>query len=302
MEKAKIIHISLVLVIVILFLLPFLLPPGTLIVSASSSDLQAPVLQAPAAYVEDVEDYFPIDVGREWAYKVTFGEVDPMLYREIDWPMPDKTITTSSRITIISIFNKENNFLKLKVERQAATQGPLSWPIGVKLAVLQDDSGLFEDQKEMFWAIKESEGFATAQVSTYSPDEFMPDTPNSDIPRGEGTAARILFFRPNNFGHSKYFGDSVEETGFLGTDKDVPGYIGVPCMHFQRQVNVSKVAGKHGRTPSAQERDFIEDMWFAKGIGLVRLEQRVKDKYSGSWEPSMTWTLIPEGSGEKVTY
>lgn len=57
----------------------------------------------------------------------------------------------------------------------------------------------------------------------------------------------------------------------------------IPCLHFQRVVTLSD--DEEGENESSIGKDFTEDTWFAKGVGLIRLEQRVEGIIS------MTWTL-----------
>lgn len=50
-------------------------------------------------------------------------------------------------------------------------------------------------------------------------------------------------------------------------------------LHFVRTVE------PRDQITAYMHNGFIEDTWFAKGFGLVRLEQRINGKIS------MTWTL-----------
>jgi len=286
MEKAKIILVALVLVTALL------LPSCVTGVAASSSDLQVSVPQAPAAYIEDVADYFPIDVGREWTYKVTFGEANPLFYQEVFWSLSGDKSVHDRAIRWIDSSPGEEGLLKMKIERQAVTQGPLSWPIGVKLVILKDELKLFKNQKEIFWAITKDGGFFALQITTYSPESFQLSGSYQSIPIGDGVSKKIAFFdaKPDT---SKNIEDSPDELYFKGVETNLIGYGGISCLHFQRQVALSTIAQKYyNLSPQPEEKDFTEDIWFAKGIGLVRLEQMVKNKSSEAWEPSMTWTLV----------
>jgi len=44
-----------------------------------------------------------------------------------------------------------------------------------------------------------------------------------------------------------------------------------------------KKLGDEDETGYTLNKDFTEDTWFAKGIGLVRLEQKVEGKSSMTW-------------------
>ena len=56
-----------------------------------------------------------------------------------------------------------------------------------------------------------------------------------------------------------------------------------PLLHFLRSV---EAPDKDDAESSELDRAFTEDYWFAKGKGLVRLEQKVEGKRS------MVWTLV----------
>ena len=51
--------------------------------------------------------------------------------------------------------------------RAADNQGPLQYPVGVGIEVLQDSLGIYEDHKEIFWAISPNADFETTQLITY---------------------------------------------------------------------------------------------------------------------------------------
>ncbi|MFH1073730.1 MAG: hypothetical protein V1752_01450, partial [Candidatus Firestonebacteria bacterium] len=73
--------------------------------------------------------------------------------------------------------------------------------------------------------------------------------------------------------------DSPDILYFKGIETNLPGYEGKSCAHFQRIARLSKTSYP------GFNKDFTEDMWWLKGTGLVRLEQKVEGK------TSMVWTL-----------
>ena len=70
---------------------------------------------------------------------------------------------------------------------------------------------------------------------------------------------------------------------FVGVDTNVPGYQGLNCLHFTRQVSAKEISG--GENPDYLDKGFAEDTWFAKDKGLVRFEQKIDG------QTSMVWTL-----------
>ncbi len=69
---------------------------------------------------------------------------------------------------------------------------------------------------------------------------------------------------------------------FEGPDVNVESYAGQALLHYIRRVE-----GANGeQSESELDRAFAEEMWYAKGKGLVHLVQKIRGK------TSMTWTLI----------
>ncbi len=72
---------------------------------------------------------------------------------------------------------------------------------------------------------------------------------------------------------------------FKGIEKRVAFTKAAPLLHFIRSVDGNiKDRGERSYLDSA----FTEDLWFAKGKGLVRLERKVEG------QTSMVWTLVEE--------
>lgn len=66
-----------------------------------------------------------------------------------------------------------------------------------------------------------------------------------------------------------------QDLQFLGQEN----YNGVPCLVFLRTVYPGETTSSH------LDKGFTEQLWFGKGKGLVRLEQKIDG------QKSMTWTL-----------
>jgi len=229
-------------------------------------------------------DYFPMDTGREWTYKIKIGEVEPLIYKEMAWPMGGMKVTYSTRgrfLPLVSEKSPPDTFiLKMKVKGSAKEQGPLQYPIGVELETQKDELGIFYEHKKIFWAVI-PEKFMVNQIVTYPSTAIGAPTGSWGMgASGEGNSLRIIFFIGNpgtNIGLVGKTGDQpTDALEFIGTDDNVPQYKGKTCLHFRRIVKSSEKVSFSG---------FSEDMWFMKNKGLVRLEQKIAGKVS------MTWTL-----------
>lgn len=60
---------------------------------------------------------------------------------------------------------------------------------------------------------------------------------------------------------------------------------GTPCLHFIRTVKGGEMDPRVPDTPESRYlgSGFTEDTWFAKGKGLIGLEQKVNGKTSMTW-------------------
>ncbi len=246
-----------------------------------------------------LSDYFPIDTGREWTYKITIGQTEPIYYYETNWPMGETGVSyaTIGRFMPLVDENPPKNFLlKIKVKGPATEQGPVHYPIGVELTIEEDSLGIFDYPEEVFWAITTAKGFMVNQVVTYSPFSGLgpmtgPFGGSGGWAGENGFSMRVLFFEAEP-GTSVGVYESPDRIYFKGPDINLPGYPGKLCLHFQRKVALSK---ENKDESDSIGRDFTEDTWFAKGIGLVRLEQRVEGTIS------MIWTLQSSAKSGDIT-
>jgi len=182
--------------------------------------------------------------------------------------------------------------LEMSVKGPAKAQGPLQYPRGVELAIEKDELGVFRDHKQVFWAASESGRFMANLVVTYDPD-LAPGAPGGPFGRwgqGDGSALRLVFFADRPLTQIGIGEDPVDALLFLGPDANVPEYQGTECFHFVRTVKADDKRDDKDRVHFQQ--GFTESTWFARGKGLVRLEQRVNGK------TSMLWRLKSFSRGE----
>lgn len=192
---------------------------------------------------------------------------------------------------------KKDFSLVIKVKGEAKQQGELKYPLGVELDVVEDEFGIFEGYKQVFWAITPSGGVMAHEVITHSVD-------SSGAPRGDpwggwggkdGYSMRISFFarKPGtaiSMGKRKDSEEASDRLLFTGIEK-VPEEDGAVGLHFVRTVAAqeeekTKVPGFPDEKSGNIGKGFTEDSWFVKDRGLVRREQKVGGK------TSMTWKLV----------
>jgi len=224
----------------------------------------------------DLGEYFPLDTGREWTYKIAIGLVEPVFYREIIWECTDGKERIYAGVggyfAVISGIHKElpeEFFLKIKVK------GPASEYLkGAELTIERDDIGVFFESERVVWAATAGGNFMAQQVVSY-PLGSLGALWNAIR---SGSSMRLLMIEIDT-GLGMGVGDSPDILYFQGIETNLAGYKGKPCVHFQRIVRLSKADFP------GFNKDFTEDMWWLKGTGLVRLEQKVEGI------TSMVWTL-----------
>ncbi len=276
--KRNILKIGIVLVLVV-----FALGCGN---NESAQEKSAPpITTSPSPISGQPADFFPTQVGLKWTYEIIVGDAEPLRYNETSWPLIDKSVTYANRgrfLTSLTNVGKKRFNLIIRSKATAAKQGPIKYPKGVELEVLQDELGVFEDAKQVFWAISTEGRFMAHLVITYDPSVAPIGGAWGGWGQGDGYSMRLLFFgdRPGS-----RIGMGEEPTDMLlfdGLDSNVESYAGQALLHFIRSVG-----GANGEQFGSEylKCAFTEEMWYANGKGLVRLVQKVGGK------TSMTWTL-----------
>lgn len=234
-------------------------------------------------------DFFPTSKGVKWVYEIKIGNVKPLNYREIRWPLGDKRAMKICRrgfyLNLARDSRREKFMLEVKVKGSATQQGPLKFPMGAELDIKRDELGIFGDAKRAFWAITSSGPFEVFEVVIYSPDIYHgPRDPWGGWGQEEGYSMRILYFGGKP-GTAIGLGTKPKERLlFKGVDTQVPDNEGAELLHFLRKVEPAEK--KEGEDQNDIDKGFSEDMWFAREKGLVRLEQKVDGK------TSMIWNLV----------
>ncbi|MBI4414934.1 MAG: hypothetical protein HY566_01705 [Candidatus Kerfeldbacteria bacterium] len=230
-------------------------------------------------------DYFPMAQGMRWEYRITTGAVDALQYCVTTWPQGDKSIMMETRGLFRGpMMNKQLSYtLAFHVAGTGTDIKPFELAPGAKLAVDKDDFGIFEDLVGVGWKVLGSDTFQVILITLHSPD--APGAPSSawgGWGQEPGYALRHFFFGAKP-GTGLSFGDESRDTlVFIGPEQSPNARFVGKALHFRRVVNARHEKDEPGNTLASP---FTEDVWFVRKVGLVRLEQRVDDK------PSMTWDL-----------
>jgi len=214
-------------------------------------------------------DYFPMDVGREWTYKIEIGKVKPMIYENVAIIKGNDDYYYFPLVGSLNASSDADCYLKIMVKSPYQEAERL---MSVELEVLEDDLGIFRFNTKLFWGM---EGFssqtAILQAVEYANGNLMSVYPYPELANAEEVVSeRVIFL----WGEGRIVQEDKDSFGFRNIDKNVPGYQGIPCWHFLREVHPDK---------STQAKSFTEDYWYAPEKGLVRLEQKVEGIISMVW-------------------
>ncbi|MCD4685936.1 MAG: hypothetical protein K8S97_08370 [Anaerolineae bacterium] len=222
-------------------------------------------------------NFLPAEVGSQWTYKIEIGDMAPLRYDEVIWPIGDTAVVSRASGLFSGLFvgaaTADVFWLTLQVKGTATQQGPFEYDNGVELEILRDDLGVFEDAEQVFWTISPGEYQARVMEIVTYPAYLAPD----DLAQEDGFSARLILLDclPGVYQEGLVWGEeSTDILHSLVHDIQFPQYEGTTVLHFQRVVEYEGFWG-----------GFTEDTWFAEGIGLIRLEQRVDGVIS------MIWTL-----------
>ncbi len=254
--------------------------------SSSPAELGAkteiPSVSAPA----NSRDFFPTASGTRWSYTIEFPTpgLEGLSHRVTRWPSGNGTIHSEEirqRFYISSPAADGKYQLIMRVAKPSPTQGTLSYPEGYEIAIDRDDIGIYEYQAGVYWAIDKFKGCNAMQIVVYPPGSLGSRGNDSGRP---GEAARFLFYAAST---SEIIGISEENDiiRFVGVEKRD----GTPCLHFRRTVASSAPSdlspSDNDPVSKLLHSGFDEDLWYGKGIGLMKLIQTINGK------PSMVWTL-----------
>ncbi len=227
-------------------------------------------------------DYFPTDVGHKWSYKIELNEGHDALHHSVKCLAKFAT-ETRGRYLLFGEKKKikDDLHLVLKVKSKALKQGPLQYPDGCELIAERDDLGIFEWSEKIYWAIYNTDGYGVMWVVTYSPES--PGLLNSGGPWGSYGVEPAYAMRHAFFADRPGIEMSLENENDKLLFSGPSNYGGKPALLFVRTVTAREL--KDGEKMESLERGFTEELTFVRGIGLVKLVQRVGD------EVTMTWTL-----------
>lgn len=223
--------------------------------------------------------YFPMFLNTTWTYKITLGEVEPLFYEEVRWPQGKGYLIYANSGRFVGAIKEENKgkdlALVLRIKGFAQKQGGLQYPFGLKIEVVEDDLMIFREAKDLFFAGIPNR-FMFHQVVIHDGSE---SPANSGMYGGgeDGFSMRIFFFASSS-GTSIGMGEEPKDSIlFTGMEK-IPG-TQEEGMHFLRKVLSRNEKGVNDELGGA----FTEDTWFARGKGLVRLEQKRDGKIAMTW-------------------
>jgi hypothetical protein len=238
----------------------------------------------------DPQEYFPIAMGTTWTYDITIGPGEPLSYQTRKWPMGEKAMVQSVRGRYWGAMKhlEEGKTSSLKLKLRVAgrtTECPMATANAVKVDVVQDDLGIFEDAEALYFTrIGDESDCEWVMVTSYGMHGIGAPTGSWGMPLStdNGFSNRLIFFG-DGFGIRISLGGASSEDHLLcvGLDQVRRGARNVELVRFTRTVDP--------RSDDDSEADvlnkgFTEDTWYQRGRGLVRLEQTIDGQRTMTWE------------------
>jgi len=227
-----------------------------------------------------VEDFFPEE--GTWRYKITVGEVEPVVRQTVKCGDSDTTFGIEGRFLGLVVEPERKEF---SLEYRAVGKVPEpdwlvegAWPeegYAIGFEVLEDELGVFDWVAEACWLVDTQENRVMLELG-------FPDSPAAPCSTGMysyssrlAVLERAVFYvGGKKSGLVSGWGSDV--LWILGFDTKLEGYEGEMVVVFTRWLDL--------------EGGISEDMWYAEGIGLVRLEQ-IQLSPGGEEQLAMTWEL-----------
>jgi len=252
---------------------------------------------SPTAKLGSPSDYFPTATGTRWTYDITvpsFEDNPPLTHAVTKWPRGDKALGMETRGRVMppgTNVSSGHYRLVLSVAGPAIKQGPLEYTEGYELKIEQDDLDIFDSRFDhnlqkgkLFWAISHSSRYEANLVIMHDPDS--PGAPSGgewgSYGQEPGYCMRLAFFGDKP-GTAIGLSDENDDLLFVGPET----YPDADTLHFRRIVGAAKPRQDDSdHRGDLLDRGFTEDLWFAKGRGLVKLEQKIDGK------TTMTWVIV----------
>lgn len=243
----------------------------------------------------DKEEYFPHKIGTRWVYEITTGDEEPTYCNPIFWTRKDGSESVQEMRGILPGYKSYQKSYKLIISiwsvYSAYLEGfdlPSGWRL-VRLEIEKDELGifkdtdsLFSDRRDVYWALDEnySEDFVVILLTTYNPRIISGNYSlynDSSGDRKPPYNKRVIFFAKDPDFVFTIGEDPKEDLGYVGVDG--------PELYFIRSVKKAKDTKEFSfDSYKAENQDFKEHMWFAKGKGLTRLVQRRDEKTTMIWK------------------
>jgi hypothetical protein len=218
----------------------------------------------------DLRDYFPLDPGTTWVYDLKSPEFRQYQW-DLVWPAENEQSFRKTYSGTMSGGNAEITYTVVGPVPPPSRPGILQYDECVQVTIGNDSALLYMlaetdatglphliQPAQVLWGINEP--FQVDEVLLYEGEA----TPDGALPGTQPHQIRNLLCSPT-LGSVQYLPAEVR-LATAPIDMAVPGYEGQPCLHFVRKFGTEEYV------------THTEDLWYAKGKGLVRLVQTVEGK------------------------
>ncbi len=221
--------------------------------------LSAPAFSAP----DTIADFCPLQEGQTIRYDINLS-VDVPSFQQFTqyWHTTAGTISRVLRREIAGPKSTDPYVLELRVGKQVNEPANYGGMVGYKIDVVQDDLGIYNGVKEIYWATKEESPKYIAEICVFDAEEYGPP---DVIVEGDGKSIRPIYFigkTRSSLWLGEVENEHLDYVGLLGSSR-----------FFKRQVDAL----------DETQPEIIEKTTYKRGVGLVELEQLVDDKVTMSW-------------------
>ena len=246
-------------------------------------------LRANPGFRCDPYDFFPMVVGSKWKYSIELGAVGPLGYEEIIQVTGGKAAVHPTRRVLLTEQKPKAGAgkplaLELHVRRPAIYDQFHPRFRVIELSVERDDLGIFRGSKKVFSTVIRHQMHQSAEFIVVFPPDQGPGSVAKPAPKEslDGVSRRLAFFAGSEAASLGVGLRKVDELYLVGPEKLTLDKRELECLRFKRVVAPAPRRGNEDQSPA--DAGFTENIWYARDVGLVRLEQKIGAKTSMIWK------------------
>lgn len=231
-----------------------------------------------AVSVQDIEKYFPMQVGARWTYEIVPGEVMPCIGQIIYWSLGegDAVVQTNKSLLVPLLLGRARQgpfLLQMRIAEEVTRLPILATSASkiVRLEIEIDEAGLYKMYKEVYWVMEED---GRVVEICYLPGQgFSGISHPVSGSNQDGYTAKPLIFPGDLEGHL-VFGKHAHYLQYMGLDAG--------RLRFARLLEL-KSSQEDAALPGLGGSKFLENYFYAKGKGRDLVSLTVDGRLALIW-------------------